>query len=361
MKMQVTFEEISKKTLSGLRLTSQEGLFLFEEADPQAVYELADSVRKQKCAEIVHYATTLFIHPTNLCELSCPLCSFYAKPGWKTAWFLTPAEIEEKIKQYLHLELTEIHIVGGLWRDCNLDYYHELFDRIRRIDPSLHIKALTPVEYHFLSELHNIPINEVFQMMKGWGLGSLPGGGAEILVEEIRKKIAPQKITSDQFLEFHAIAHKEDIPSNITMLYGHLEEHGDIITHLCKVRELQDQTNGFQCFVPLLYHLENNALGKRTARIKLKNSKLVFAVSRLMLDNIRNIKVLWNYLGVDLALEILQAGGNDLASTATEEKIITMAGGIQLKMTAQEMEQLIHSINRVPQKIHSGYYQHATM
>ncbi|MBS0637830.1 MAG: radical SAM protein, partial [Verrucomicrobia bacterium] len=177
-------------TLLKERLTAEDGLYLLTKEDLHVVQELANQKRKARVGDIVYYASTMHINPTNLCELNCPLCSFYAKPGWKKAWFLTPEEIEAKIRENLHKGLTEIHVVGGLWRDCDLDYYKELFTRIKSIDQNLHIKALTPVEYDFLAKLHDISVEEVFDRMMSWGLGSLPGGGAEILTEEIRKKIA---------------------------------------------------------------------------------------------------------------------------------------------------------------------------
>jgi aminodeoxyfutalosine synthase len=350
----VNFDNICEKASRNERLSKEEGLYLFHHPDEKDVFALANQYRKMKVGESVHYTSTFYVHPTNLCELSCPMCSFYAKPGWKKAWFDTPEDIEKKIRAKMHMGLNEIHIVGGLWRECNLDYYRELFTRIKTISPSFHIKALTSVEYHFLAELHDISIEEVFSRMKSWGLASLPGGGAEILVEDIRKQVAPQKITSQEFLDVHEQAHELDIPSNMTMLFNHVEEYEDIITHLDKVRLLQDKTGGFKSFVPLKYHIENNALGKRISRLKPKSIKRVYAISRLMLDNIPNLKILWNYLGIDLAKEILQAGGNDLASTATEEKIITMAGGVQMKMTKEDMAKIIEGMGRIPKFIHSG-------
>lgn len=347
---------IGEKVEAGIRITPEEGLLLFQCPDEQGVKALANHARQKKVGDTVYYASTLYIHPTNLCELSCPMCSYYAKPGWATAWFLTPAQVEEKVKEHYSSGLTEVHIVGGLWRECNLDYYQDVFTRIKNIDPNLHIKALTPVEYDFLAKLHGISIEEVFQKMVSWGLGSLPGGGAEVLVEKIRKQVAPQKITSEEYLAIHRIAHLLGIRSNITMLFGHVEEEADLITHLCRVRELQDETGGFQTFIPLKFHEENNALGKRKARLKEKKDiRKVYAVSRLMLDNVRNIKVLWSYLGVELAQEILSWGANDFSSTYTEEKIITMAGGIQLKMTQDLIAQLIADTGRIPKRIHSGF------
>jgi CofH subfamily radical SAM domain protein len=346
--------DIALCVAQGERLTHAQGLALYHTEHGEAVRQLADFARQRAVGDTVYYATTLYIHPTNLCELSCPMCSFYAKPGWETAWFLTPEQAEEKIRASLSRGLTEIHVVGGLWRDCNLDYYQDLFTRIKRLDPDLHIKALTPVEYDFLAKLHGISIEEVFSRMMSWGLGSLPGGGAEVLVEEIRKALAPQKITSDEYLAIHRIAHRMGLPSNITMLFGSVEEPEHLVTHLCRVRETQDETGGFRTFVPLKYHEENNALGKRKKRLKSKDIHRVYAVSRLMLDNVPHLKVLWNYLGVPLAQELLRWGGNDLSSTNLEEKIIVMAGGLTSKMTRDDMETLIREAGRNPVEAHSG-------
>lgn len=355
--LESALEEISQKVELGERLTPEEGLYLLTQYDQvEEIGRLADVRRQQIAGDLVYFASTLYIHPTNLCELSCPMCSYYAKPGWEKAWFLTPDQVMERVKEAHPHGLTEIHVVGGLWRDCNLDYYQEVFTRIKEFDPSLHIKALTPVEYDFLAELHGLSVEEVFHRMMEWGLGSLPGGGAEILVEEIRKQVAPQKISSERFLEIHEIAHGLGLRSNITMLFGHVEEPEHIIAHLCKVRDLQDRTQGFQTFVPLRYHEENNALGKRKKRLKeVKSIHLVYAVSRLMLDNVRNLKVLWNYLGVPLAQELLHMGANDFSSTNQQEKIIRMAGGVEVPMTRELISELIEEAGRVPHEIHSGY------
>ncbi len=352
-----SLENIAQKVYNKERLSFEEGLQLLKTTDPdelEYIRQLADHVRFQKVGDTVHFASCLFVYPTNLCELNCQFCSFYAKPGMEKAWFSTPAQIEEKIRKQLPRGLTEIHIVGGLWRDCNLPYYEELFTRIKSVDPKLHIKALTPVEYHFLAELHQISVEEVFKKMMSWGLGSLPGGGAEILVEEVRKKIAPGKISSDTFLEIHDLAHRLGLHSNITMLFGHIESDEHIMTHICKVRDQQDKTGGFRAFIPLKFGQENNALGKRKNRLSEKNVPLVYAVSRLMLDNIPHLKVLWNYIGLNEALEVLKWGGNDLSSTNTEEKVIQMAGSPPIIMDQHTMSELILKQGRIPRLTHSG-------
>lgn len=349
---------IIQKVYQGERISKDEGLFLFFQEETSIIQHLADTVRKRIHKNTVHFCHTLYIHPTNLCELSCPMCSFYAKPGWKSAWFLTPEDVERRVSEALQRGICEVHIVGGLWRECSLDYYQDVFSRIKKLDPKLHIKALTPVEYDFLSRLHGISVDEVFLKMKEWGLGSLPGGGAEILVESIRKKIAPGKISSQEYIDIHKKAHTLGIHSNITMLFGHIESFEDIITHLDIIRTTQDVTKGFQTFVPLKYHEENNTLGKRKERLRPKDIRRVYAISRIMLDNVPGIKVLWNYVGIEEAQEILDWGANDISSTSIDEKIITMAGGIRVPMTEDVLKKIIESKGRIAQKTHSGYIYH---
>lgn len=347
---------IYHKVFNKERLSFQDGLELLTSDQVDSIGQLADYARAREVGNTVRFASTLYIHPTNLCELSCPMCSFYAKPGWKTAWFLKPDHIEEKVRKAHERGINEVHIVGGLWKECDFFYYQEVFNRIHHVDPLLHIKALTPVEYAFLARLHNWSIEETLLKMKQAGLGSIPGGGAEILVEEIRKQLAPQKITSDEYLQIHMIAHRLGLSSNVTMLFGHIEEPHHIITHLCRVREIQDQTGGFKAFVPLKYHTENNALGKRKARLKTTLPiKSVYATSRLML-NVPHLKVLWNYLGVPTALEMLECGGNDLSSTNEDERIIVMAGGVgqEISLTKDTLNLLITQLNRQPHFCHSG-------
>ncbi len=346
---------IQSKIEVGERLSPDEGLQLLKLEDEEDIAEvgrLADLRRKEVVGDTVTFASTVMLYPTNLCELNCQFCSFYAKPGWKKAWFNTPDEVIGRMRPHVS-ELTEVHIVGGLWRDCNLDYYEELFTKIKALDPKLHIKALTPVEYDFLAKMHSLPIEEVFRRMMSWGLDSLPGGGAEILVEEVRTKIAPGKISSDEFLDIHRLAHSLGLRSNITMLFDHIETEEHIIEHLMRVRNLQDETGGFKTFAPLKFGEEDNALGKRKNRLKKKHIPLVYAVSRLMLDNIPNQKALWTYLGVDEALKVLDWGANDLSSTNVEEKVIQMAGGVQIKMNVETMSEMIRSKGRIPRLTNS--------
>jgi len=345
--------DIALKVQKRQRLSPEEGIYLLNTKEAKAVKTLANYVRSSSVGDVVYFSTTLFIHPTNLCENSCPMCRFYAKPGWKSAWFLTPEDIEAMVRARYLEGITEVHIVGGLWKECDLHYYQDVFKRIKGIDTNLHLKALSPVEYHFLAKLHHLSLEEVFHRMISWGLDSIPGGGAEILVEEVRQQIAPQKISSDEYLDAHKIAHRLGLKSNVTMLFDHIESYDDIITHLCRVRELQDVTGGFQAFIPLKFCKEDNALGLCLERLKPKDVHRIFAVSRLMLDNIPHIKVLWNYVGIKEAQEILDYGANDFGSTALEEKVI--GADAQVKITASRIYDLIEAKGRIPQHVDSDY------
>lgn len=327
----------------------------------ELLIRIADSIRQINVGNIVYYSTTFFLYPTNLCELSCSFCSFYAKPSWESAWFHTPQALADQLRRHMSTianqkeQICEVHIVGGLWKECDLSYYKTLFTLIKEIDSNIHIKALTGIEIDFLAKLHNLPVPTVIQELVSCGLGSMPGGGAELLVESVRKKIAPQKISSEEYLEIHRQAHQLNISSNITMLCGHIEKDHDIITHLLRVRSAQDETGKFNTFIPLKYHIENNALGRKVKSIEDEKLLRIYALSRIVLDNIPNIKVLWNYTGIDFALKALKAGANDLGSTATQEKVITMAGGIKVNMNGNDMEFLIKEIGRIPKKTHSGH------
>jgi aminodeoxyfutalosine synthase len=345
---------IAEKVIERQRISPSEGLLLFHTPHLWFLQQLADFDRLQRAGNTVFYASTLYIYPTNLCELSCPMCSFYAKPGQSKAWFLTPTMVEERVKQSLPDGLSEVHIVGGLHRECTADYFQDMFHRIRLIDPTLPIKALTAVEHQFLARLSNVTVEESLKQLMSWGLSSIPGGGAEILDDTLRRKIAPGKGTTSEFLEVHRTAHHLGLRTNITMLFDHIETLEQIIAHLDTVRRFQDETGGFDTFVPLKYQPEHNALTKIVASTPRKDCRRVYAVSRLMLDNINNLKVLWNYLGLDGAKELLKWGGNDLGSVTKGERVATMAGGPLLQMTDALLEHEISQLGRIPVKCRFG-------
>lgn len=337
--------QIAQKLYQGTRLSFSEGKNLFSTNNDLLIKDFVHSSVAKHTAKNVAYSLTLHLYPTNSCSLQCPLCSYYANEERKS-WFFSPQEIERKVRNSKNFN--EVHIVGGIDPRCSLDYYKEVFTRIRNISPKIHIKALTAPEIHFLATSSNLSIKETLLELKKCGLQYLPGGGAEILVDSIRKIIAPKKILSDEFLEIHEIAHNCGIPSNITMLFGHIEEYDDILLHLEAVRKLQDKTGMVQAFVPLPFQPENTLLASLGYPIKKKPLDRIFAVSRLMLDNISHIKVLWNYTGIDSAQKLLDWGGNDLGAVTQGEKI-SSTQETEL-MTEEFMREIIRKKSRVPNK-----------
>ncbi len=347
-------EKILEKVTNNQRISVEEGLLLIKSKTNEELLflkSLIDWVYETKLGKKVFFSSTLYLYPTNQCVFNCSFCSFYAKPGSTNKWFHTPENLIKRIKYYKDF-ITEVHIVGGCWPKCDLNYYSQLFSLIRENYPLIHIKALSAIEYDYLSRLHKISLEEVFSKLKMSGLQSIPGGGAEILVDKVRKQISGQRISSERFLEIHSIAHKQNIPSNVTMLFDHIETPKDIITHLDLIRRQQDLTSGFKNFIPLKFAKLNNSLGKLVNKRNLSNKlniKAIYATARLMLDNIPNIKSLWNYLGIDNGLKMLNWGCNDFSSTHLEEKVFFYASSeTPIRMDIQGMHSLLKSIGKEP-------------
>lgn len=348
-------QDLFDRYLDGERLSSEQALRLLLLEDPQdlqALYHFADTIRAQKVGDTVYFSSTLYLYPTNFCHYSCSFCSFYAKPHQTDkGWFFTADQLLEKIYA-VDTKITEVHIVAGCSPQCPLDYYVDLFTKIKQHFPDIHIKALTGIEYDYLAKLHGVSIEHVLTTLKHAHLESIPGGGADLLVDSVRQKITPGRLSSQEFLAIHETAHRLGLRSNITMLAYHREHPEDLILHMQKVRDLQDRTSGFKNFILLKFADANNALGKRLLRIG-RNHQIpvysIFAVARLFLDNIPNIKALWNYLGIDDALQALSCGANDLSSTHIGEQVFQMASsGKRIHMNIEGMSELIASKGRVP-------------
>ena len=340
--------------ISGERLSEEHALQLLllkDDEDLQALWSLADQVRKQRVGDVVFYSSTLYLYPTNFCTYNCTFCSFYAKPGDPKGWYYTPEQLLEQIAQ-VHNPITEVHIVAGCTPSCDLHYYTKLFSLIKHAYPDVHIKALTAIEYAYLESLHNIPVKEILTILKEAGLDSIPGGGAEILVDKVRDLLAPGRISSARYLEIHKTAHELGIPTNSIMLCYHRETPEDIVTHLKLLRELQDETRGFKNFVILKFANINNALGRRLKKLGVPHAippRSLMAVSRLFLDNFLNLKAMWNYLGIEEALHMLSCGANDLSSTHQGEKVFEMASlGYPVKLDIEGMANLIQKQGRIP-------------
>jgi aminodeoxyfutalosine synthase len=350
-------KDIAKKILSEERLTAEEGLFLFQYEHIFETGILADFVRRKKAGDAAFYGNNLNINHTNICEMKCPICAFSKDEGEHGSYTMTVEEILKKVEKYKDKGIEEVHIVGGVNKHITLTYLEEIFSGIKSINEKFHIQALTAVEYDYISKKENISLKTLFRRLKKAGLGSIPGGGAEIFNPEIRKIITPDKISGDMWLEVSEKAHREGIHTNATMLYGHIESYSDRIDHMIKLRKLQDETGGFMAFVPLTFHPYNTKLEHMVKeKTDIYDILKVIAVSRLMLDNFDHIKALWMYMGQEFIEVALHMGADDLGSTSIEEQIVKSAGGKTKDiMKNEDFESLIIGAGFIPKRVVSNY------
>jgi aminodeoxyfutalosine synthase len=280
---------------------------------------------------------------------SCLFCSFARlKPGDPGSYTMTLDEAWDKLRQRAHQPLTEVHVVNGLHPDLPFDYYLELLRGFKRIRPGIHLKCFTAVEIAFFADLYGLSDEQVLRRLREAGLDSLPGGGAEIFAERVRRKICHDKCGSDRYLDIHRLAHRLGLRSNVTMLYGHIETPEERVDHMLRARALQDETGGFQAFIPLAFHPDHNQMRKLPAPTAADTLR-VHAVSRLMLDNIPHVKAFWIATGVEVAQMSLWFGVDDLDGTVQEEKIYHMAGARTPEaMTTSAIRKLIRATGRDP-------------
>lgn len=341
---------ISKKVLSGKRLTKTDALRLFESDDIFTIGRLAAHVAEKKNSGKVYFASNRHINPTNICINRCRFCAFSRSKGEQGSFELSLAEIIAKIQtpgSRLRTDFSELHLVGGLHPDRLFDYYLEIISVIRTKFPKIHIKAFTAVEIDHFAKTSGLSIQRVLERLKASGLDAMPGGGAEIFAEAVRKKLCPEKISGKRWLEIHKQAHWNNIRTNATMLYGHIENYEDRIDHMLKLRELQDKTNGFQAFIPLAYHPKNTAIGGAYTS-GLDDLKTI-AISRLVLDNFGHIKAYWVMLGPKIAQLALLFGADDLDGTVIEEKITHSAGAMSSEgLTRKELVTMIEKAGKIP-------------
>jgi aminodeoxyfutalosine synthase len=340
---------ISDKLEAGERLTFEDGVRLFECPDTLAVGWLANRERERRHGARTYYNFNIRLEATNVCVASCLFCSFARlKPGDDGSYTMSLEEAWDKLRQRAHQPLTEVHVVNGLHPDLPFDYYLELLRGFKRIRPGIHLKCFTAVEIAFFADLYGMTDQGVLRALQAAGLDSLPGGGAEIFAERVRKKICHDKCGTDRYLEIHRLAHGLGMRTNITMLYGHIETMAERVDHMIRTRALQDGTGGLQAFIPLAFHPDNNQMRKLpppTASDTLR----VHAVARLMLDNIPHVKAFWIATGVELAQIALWFGVDDLDGTVQEERIYHMAGAATPEfMSTAAIRRLIRSAGREP-------------
>jgi aminodeoxyfutalosine synthase len=347
--------KIRSKILSGKRLTEADALKLFETDDIFLLGSLAAKIAEKKNGNKAYFVRNRHINPTNICVNRCRFCAFSRSKGQDGAYELTIEKIIKKLRITHHSSrVTEIHIVGGLHPDWPFTYYLELVSAIKKNFPKVHIKAFTAVEIDYFSKISDLTLGETLICLKKSGLGSMPGGGAEIFSPEIRNRLCPEKISGDRWLEVMETAHRVGLRTNATMLYGHIESYEDRIDHLRKLRKLQDRTGGFQAFIPLAYHPKNTEMrGSYTSGI---DDLKTIAVSRLYLDNFQHIKAYWVMLGEKISQLALMFGADDIDGTIIEEKITHSAGALTgEQMTAEQLSELIRKAGKIPVERDSFY------
>ena len=341
--------DIDEKLRGGERLALEDGVRLFECDDLLAVGALANREREKRHGAKTYFNFNLRLEPTNVCVASCLFCSFARlKPTDAAAYTMTLEKAWDKLRQRAHQPLTEIHVVNGLNPDLPFSYYTELLLGFKRIRPDIHLKCFTAVEIAYFADLYGMTDEQVLRELMAAGLDSLPGGGAEIFAPRVRRKIAHDKCDADRYLSIHRIAHGLGMKTNVTMLYGHIETIEERVDHMLRARGLQDETGGFQAFIPLAFHPDNNQMRKLPAP-SATDTLRVHAVSRLMLDNIPHIKAFWIATGVDVAQASLWFGVDDLDGTVQEEKIYHMAGSSTPEgLTTAQLTRLVRAAGREP-------------
>ncbi|WP_078555643.1 aminofutalosine synthase MqnE [Bacillus alkalicellulosilyticus] len=349
--------EISEKVSKGERLTIEDGLYLYDTPDLLSIAQMANKVNEEKNKNHVYFIQNLYINPTNVCEANCGFCGFKRKPGEDGAYTMDQAQLLEYVEKRWNDNIREFHIVGGHNHEVPFDYYLDTVRTLKKHYPTATIKAYTGAEIEFFSRIAGISMKEVLEELIKAGLDTMPGGGAEILTEEYRAKMSPEKASTDQWLEAHEIAHGLGLKTHATMLYGSIESYKERLIHMDRLRQLQDRTNGYMVFIPLAMQPRsiNAGLKRRTSAF---DDMRTLAISRLMLDNFDHIKAYWINIGVQLTQMALTFGSDDIHGTLIEERISHAVGALTSQgITRDELIHLIKTAGKVPVERDTFYNQ----
>jgi aminodeoxyfutalosine synthase len=350
-------QAIREEVEAGRRLSVEDGLALEASDDLFAIGSMANLVRERYNGDFGYYNVNTHINPTNVCVYKCDFCAFRADLNDERAYVMDEARIKERAAQAHGRGATELHIVGGLHHKLPFQYYVDVVRWVKEVAPEIHVKAYTAVEVEWFAKIERAPIADVLRRLVDAGLGSLPGGGAEIFHPEVRDKICGAKASTDTWLEVHRTAHKLGLHSNATMLYGHVEGPKHRIDHLVRLRELQDETGGFQTFIPLAFHPDNSRMDELPKPSGVMDLKTM-AISRLMLDNFPHVKAYWVMLGIKTAQVALAFGADDIDGTVVHETIYHEAGAeTPQEITVAEIRRLIAEAGRVPVERDTLYHR----
>jgi len=351
----MSLSHLKEKIISGTRLTREDGLDLYRSHDLLALGRMASHVAHKKNGDRVHFVQNMHINPTNICVNRCKFCAFSRSKGEAGAYEMTIEDILVKARS-AEQGVRELHIVSGLHPDLPFSWYLDMLRSLKKEFPRIHLKAFTAVEIDYLAKLSGMTLRDTLLALREAGLGSLPGGGAEIFNPAVRTTLCAEKISGDRWLEVMEIAHGIGLKSNATMLYGHIETIEDRVDHLLRLRGLQDRTGGFQAFIPLSFHPRNTEIKKSSYTTGFDDLKTL-AVSRLLLDNFDHIKAYWVMLGEKITQVSLSFGVDDIDGTVVEERITKMAGGTtDGSMTRDELVNLITQAGKIPVERDTVYH-----
>ena len=343
----MNIKQIKEKVLTNKRLTRKDGIALFKSNDLLTLGRMAAHVAQKKNGKRVYFVRNMHINPTNICVNRCKFCAFSRSKGEPGAYEMSIDDILNKARS-AGKSVREFHIVSGLHPDLPFEWYPDMLRALKKEFPKIHLKAFTAVEIDYLTKISGLNLKDTLLNLKKVGLGSLPGGGAEIFNPSVRNILCAEKISGDRWLEVMEAAHGIGLKSNATMLYGHIETYENRIDHLLKLRNLQDRTGGFQAFIPLSFHSQNTEIRKSAYTTGFDDLKTL-AISRLMLDNFDHIKAYWVMLGEKIAQVSLSFGVDDLDGTVVEERITKAAGGTtDGSMTKDDIVYLIKQADRTP-------------
>jgi aminodeoxyfutalosine synthase len=347
-----TLEEIRGKVEASERLSFEDGLALMESDDLLALGELADTARRRRGGtDEVYFVQNLYLNQTNVCRVKCKFCAFAATQKQPDAYTISAEElVEDALRQRQLTGFTEIHMVNGENPHVDFDFYLETTRALHEAMPDVHLKLYTASEIHHMTTLSGLTHEEVLRELQAAGLGSLPGGGAEVFADRVRRIVAPGKEPPETWFHVHRTAHALGIPTHCTMLYGHVETYEERVDHLLRLRALQDETGGFLAFIPLAFHPENTVFERRGWTFTNGSDDLkLIAVSRLLLDNIPNVKAYWIMMGMPLAQVALHFGANDVQGTVVREQIFHAAGArTETEQKIGELVRFVRAAGRIP-------------
>lgn len=346
-----SLKKVAEKVYASERISFEEGVLLYEKGELGYLGTLANHIREKKNGNNVYFNRNFHVEPTNICVFDCKFCSYSRLlKNKEEGWEMTEDEILDMVRSYNGKPVTEVHIVGGVHPKMGLMYFANLIKKIKEIRPEIHVKAFTAVELEYMCRKAKVSYEEGLRILKEHGQDSLPGGGAEIFDEEIRKQICEDKCTSAEWLEIHETAHKLGMPSNATMLYGHVEKFEHRIDHMNRLRTLQDKTGGFNTFIPLKFRNKGNQMS-HIPEVSTIEDLRNYAVSRIFMDNFNHIKAYWPMIGRSTAQLSLAFGVDDIDGTIDDTtKIYTMAGSEEQSpaLTTQQLVELIKQVGRIP-------------